>query len=194
MARLILQFEGLSPGSINLNLGVTRVGRAEDNDLVIRHPSVSAHHCEVELGVDFVRVRDCQSTNGTYIDNHRIQAACLEPGQALRIGDIPAIIERSLAGVSIPKIETPRPPRSLELAEGVWSCERHNGVRAEWQCSQCSGRYCGPCIHELRLERGRPHRLCPICSGHVVRIEYAGGEKKKRSVWTQVRNFLRGDG
>src|SRR5574337_585809 len=45
-----------------------RLGRGLDNHFQIEHPSVSAAHCELVLGNDGVRVRDCDSTNGTFVD------------------------------------------------------------------------------------------------------------------------------
>ena len=194
MARLILQsHQGGIPVSKDLNWGITRIGRAEDNDFVIPHPSVSGHHCEIELGMDFVNVRDCQSTNGTYIDNQRIQTARLEPGQLLRIGDVSAILQRSIETVSVPKFDRPKPVQSVQLQEGIWSCERHNTIRAEWECPKCKGKFCGPCIHQLRLMGGHVHNLCPVCSAHVECIKYDDADRKKRSVWAYVKGFLRGD-
>lgn len=192
MARLILQSKEFDPATKDLNWGVTRIGRAADNDFVISHPSVSGHHCEIELGMDIVRVRDCQSTNGTFIDNQRIQSGEIQPGQVLRLGDVAAVVERANDIVSVPKFEVRKAPQSVELGEGIWSCERHGAVRARWRCPKCNGRYCSGCIHELRLMRGRPHRLCPVCSAHVEWIQYADDPTTKKSVWSHVRNFLRG--
>ncbi|HKX61945.1 MAG TPA: FHA domain-containing protein [Verrucomicrobiae bacterium] len=193
MARLILQsHQGGIPVSKDLNWGTTRVGRADDNDFIIPHPSVSGHHCEIELGLDFVNVRDCQSTNGTYIDNQRIQSARLEPGQLLRIGDVSAILQRSLENVTVPKFEVKKPTQSMELEGGYWSCERHTNVRADWQCPKCKGKFCGPCIHHLRLVGKHDHQLCPICSAHLEPISHDDG-KKKRSVWAYVKGLLGGD-
>jgi len=194
MARLILQSAELVPASIDLNWGITRVGRADDNDFIIRHPSISAHHCEVDLGLDFVRVRDCQSTNGTFINNERIQLATLGPGQVLRFGEIRAVIERAIEGVSVPAIGPKKVLHSVEMEEGIWSCERHSGIRAQWHCPKCDGKFCGPCIHQLRLMKGRPHKLCPVCSAHVEWIDYADARHRKKTVWTHVKRFLRGDG
>lgn len=194
MARLILEAGRFEPDSINLNWGITRVGRADDNDFIIRHPSISAHHAEIELGLDFIRVRDCDSTNGTFVENQRVDGVTsIAPGQHLRFGDIPALIEQSQETVAVPSIERPKPSQSVELAADVWSCERHNGTRARWRCPKCGGRFCGPCIHELRLQRGRPHRLCPVCSAHVEWIRYEDDVQRKKSVWTHVKDFLRGD-
>ncbi len=196
MARLMIQTEGVAPAGFDLNLGVNRVGRAEDNDFVVRHPSVSGHHCEVELGLDSVRIRDCHSTNGTFVGSVRVTPeACvvLAPGQVLRLGDVRVAVEQAQDRVSVPAVSPPKVPQSVEMADGVWSCERHNGIRALWHCPKCDGRFCAPCIRELRLTKGRPHRLCPICSAHVEWIDYDDPSKRRKSLWSHVKNFLKGD-
>lgn len=63
-----------------------RIGRAEDNDLVIEDPLISRHHAVIiREGSDFV-LRDLGSTNGTYVGARRIQARVLESGDVFRIG------------------------------------------------------------------------------------------------------------
>ena len=50
---------------------------------------VSRAHCLVELAADKLRVTDLNSTNGTYIDNKRIErSAILAVGSVLRVGNV----------------------------------------------------------------------------------------------------------
>ncbi len=61
-------------GIINVN-GVNSLcfGRTDDNDHVLDHPAVSAHHARVELHPDGSWwVTDLNSTNGTYINHHQV--------------------------------------------------------------------------------------------------------------------------
>jgi hypothetical protein len=72
-----------------------RIGRAEDNDLVIDDPLVSRHHAVISReGGDFV-LRDLGSTNGTYVGARRIQARVLEKGEVFRIGSSEIAFEPS---------------------------------------------------------------------------------------------------
>ncbi|WP_456444289.1 FHA domain-containing protein, partial [Thiolapillus sp.] len=49
------------------------IGRARDNDIVLDNPGVSSHHATVKAkGIGHVLV-DNNSTNGTFINNKRIQ-------------------------------------------------------------------------------------------------------------------------
>ena len=52
------------------------IGRAESADLIIRDPSISAHHAEVRIdGRGVATLRDLGSKNGTKINNVRVEAA-----------------------------------------------------------------------------------------------------------------------
>ena len=69
--------------------GVTRVGRAPDNEAVIDGPEtamVSQYHCEIVREGEGFRVRDCNSRNGTWVDGERVEEAVLGPSAILRLG------------------------------------------------------------------------------------------------------------
>jgi pSer/pThr/pTyr-binding forkhead associated (FHA) protein len=64
------------------NLESLRVGRDDDNDMIIRHPAVSRHHAQLLRQGDSWLVRDLDSDNGTYVsptghtcDEHSVNAA-----------------------------------------------------------------------------------------------------------------------
>jgi hypothetical protein len=72
-----------------LRHGITRVGRAPDNDAVIDGPEaimVSQYHCEILRESEGFRVRDCNSTNGTWIDGERVDDAPISPSTLVRLG------------------------------------------------------------------------------------------------------------
>ncbi len=61
------------------------LGRVEA-DMEINDPEVSRSHCAVEVKDDVVRLRDLDSTNGTYFLGERVRAAELEHLSEFRIG------------------------------------------------------------------------------------------------------------
>jgi DNA-binding NtrC family response regulator len=63
------------------------VGRHPTNDFVIDDPRVSGAHLELARVAGRVRVRDLESTNGTWLGGHRIALAELATGAELTIGD-----------------------------------------------------------------------------------------------------------
>jgi hypothetical protein len=191
MATISFRFGGVTTTPRELNWGVTRIGRADDNDVKLNHPSISAHHCQIELGLDFLLVRDLGSTNGTFIEGQPVREARLEPGQSLRLGDVEAVIERSLDPVSVPRMPLPKLPRSVRLADGTESCLNHASVRADWRCTHCGKLFCTPCIHDLHVQGGRTHKFCPNCHNEVTRIDWGARKKQKKSFWGYIKEVFR---
>jgi pSer/pThr/pTyr-binding forkhead associated (FHA) protein len=187
MARLVVQTGGLDAAPSELKWGVTRVGRAPDSDILINHPSVSGRHCEIELGPDYVIVRDCGSTNGTFIDGKPVSESKLESGQRLKLGQVEAIVERFSNPIHVPSIEVEKLPETVPLADGTLSCVNHPDLRAYWRCNDCQKLYCTGCIHELHMQGGRAHRLCPKCSHAVELIVWDDRAPKKKSIWGKIK-------
>ena len=69
------------------------IGRSPDVEVVINDTNVSRRHAEVWRTSDGVAVRDLQSTNGTYVNGHRISAVSLSPRDDLTIGALHFRIE-----------------------------------------------------------------------------------------------------
>jgi hypothetical protein len=65
------------------------IGRSAPSDIIVGGIGVSRAHCLVELAADQLRVSDLNSTNGTFIDDKRVdRSAVLEVGSVLRIGNV----------------------------------------------------------------------------------------------------------
>src|SRR5580693_9195793 len=127
MARLLIKTEGLDQRALVLRLGVNHVGRDPDCEHCIDHPTISFLHCELALTADGVYIRDCDSTNGTFLNGEPVMEAWLDPGQKLRLGDVELLVESTDVNVAIPQFERPRQtaPPPVILPDGVLSCPRH---------------------------------------------------------------------
>jgi DNA-binding SARP family transcriptional activator len=70
-----------------LNGATTRIGRLDDNDIVLDDNDVSRHHAVItDTGTGFV-ITDLRSTNGVEVHGKRIRgSATLEDGDRIRIG------------------------------------------------------------------------------------------------------------
>jgi len=66
----------------------TVIGRGENCDLQIPLVSVSRRHCEVSLDGEEIKVKDLASSNGTYVNNKRVNESPLKAGDRLVIGPI----------------------------------------------------------------------------------------------------------
>lgn len=64
-----------------------RIGRQADNDLRLTLPEASRYHAEIQQHNGRLWLRDCGSTNGTFVNGQRVlQAAMLNVGDALFFG------------------------------------------------------------------------------------------------------------
>lgn len=190
MAKIFFQAGDASLGSRELNWGVTRVGRAPDNDLIIDHPSVSAHHCQDHLTLDSVIVRDAGAANGTFVDGQPVREALLLPGQVLRFGEIEGRIEYSQDTVSVPVLPLPKRKVSVALGDGTVSCLNHPTVRATRRCPRCAKMFCDTCIHHLSFKGSVLHNFCPTCSAETEIVIWGAKQPKEQSLWMKIKGVF----
>ena len=183
MARLLLKSSDCLSQVIELRLGRNRFGRSPENDFQIEHPTVSATHCEIVVSEGEIVVRDCDSTNGTYLAGEPIKEAKLCAGQLLSLGDAEFLVENTEITISIPKFEVPAPAPPVVRADGSLLCPRHPHHRVTLQCTHCREVMCEACAHRLRRRGGKVLILCPVCSN---RCEPIGGEKKKKKSFLEL--------
>ena len=126
MAKLVVLSAGMTGRTQELKLEKTTIGRVEDNTFQIAEPSVSSHHCEVELKGNEVLVRDLNSTNGTFINGEKVTEKVIKPGQILRLGQIEMRLE-----TDAPAAPTKRPiDQTMVMQRGVSLTELEQGSRA----------------------------------------------------------------
>jgi hypothetical protein len=177
MARLIIKSAEIANRVIELNLGVNRLGRDPENDFPIEHPTVSASHCEIVLSNEGVIVRDCASSNGTFVGGERIEEAQLSAGQTVHLGEVELLVETTEVTIAIPKFDVPRPAPPVVMSDGSLICPRHPRARATHQCTHCKEVLCDACVRRLRRRGGKLLKFCPLCSHPCEPI---GGEKRKK--------------
>ncbi len=184
MASLLIKTDGFGGRVCELKLGMNRFGRSPTNDFQIEHPTVSGVHCELLLRDGAVTVRDCDSTNGTFLDDEPVHEQAAYAGQVLRLGEVELLVETTDIRVAIPTFELPKPPDlPVVSAEGALLCPRHPQVPATYRCTHCLEFLCDECVTRMRRRGGRTLKLCPLCSFEVERI---GPQKKKRRSFMQI--------
>src|ERR1700740_2470423 len=55
-------------------------------DIPLNDPEISRHHCVLEVRETYVKLKDMDSTNGTFFDQERVRAAMLQDGSEFRVG------------------------------------------------------------------------------------------------------------
>lgn len=71
---------------LTLNKNVTKIGKRENNDLIVTDKTVSRNHMEIEYQQDSFLLRDLGSTNGTYLNGSKVKEVYLTPGDLIKIG------------------------------------------------------------------------------------------------------------
>ncbi|MCA9608638.1 MAG: sigma 54-interacting transcriptional regulator [Myxococcales bacterium] len=72
------------------------IGRAEDADVQIDHPSISRRHAQLLVGPPIL-IQDLRSANGVRINRQPLEPLSLtpvEPGQAIELGAVLAVVHR----------------------------------------------------------------------------------------------------
>ena len=71
---LVIKQPGHADRIVRLHDGATRIGRAEDNEVVLSDVGVSRRHAQVYVSRGEVTVEDLGSGNGTYYNGYRVQS------------------------------------------------------------------------------------------------------------------------
>ena len=79
------------------------VGRMLGCDLPLRDPTVSRRHAELEAAGKELRVRDLESTNGTFVNGERIREAVARPGDQVTFGRAAFELREEVDGQSEPR-------------------------------------------------------------------------------------------
>jgi pSer/pThr/pTyr-binding forkhead associated (FHA) protein len=105
---LILNDNG--PGqSIGLN-GETLIGRSEDCKIKLLGKEVSRRHCSIEpCGQDHLKIKDLGSTNGTFVNGHKIECKDIKDGDVFTVG-------RNMF-MLVKEEESIRPPSEIVIGE-----------------------------------------------------------------------------
>ena len=91
MARLILNCEGVDLMMSQFSCDIVMIGRSPSNQIVIDHPTVSAHHAVLLRTGASYSLKDLNSTKGTQINGDFVTDAELTDGDTIRFGSVTAV-------------------------------------------------------------------------------------------------------
>lgn len=69
-----------------LREGNTTVGRHPESDIFLNDVTVSRHHCRFVTQGEVLTVEDSGSTNGTYLNDERVDSSVLTAGDEVLVG------------------------------------------------------------------------------------------------------------
>jgi len=155
-------------GPINLEYDrpVIRVGRSEDNDLVLRDPSVEPYHCLLIFRGEKVLCLPPSQAILAQTDLPSLSGPEFGPGDMLRIGVLQFSLAHSTRSVAVPQV---RSQDSMdEASEGdaaIGTGEK--GGRGRYYCPHCRAFIRDAEVKRVGLVGHAKRSLCPKCSGLV---------------------------
>jgi FHA domain/Protein of unknown function (DUF3662) len=69
-----------------------RIGRNDDNEVVIADGRVSRHHARIVADGAGFAIEDLQSSNGTFVDGAQVQRARLQAGSSIVVGETVLVV------------------------------------------------------------------------------------------------------
>jgi hypothetical protein len=73
---------------------VTTIGSVAGANVVLADPAVSRKHAAIRKVDGAFELADLGSTNGVYVNGHKVPKKTLEPGDIIRVGNTEAVFKR----------------------------------------------------------------------------------------------------
>ncbi|HPC96158.1 MAG TPA: FHA domain-containing protein [Sedimentisphaerales bacterium] len=118
-ADLVLLKKDGAHKTFSLRNAVTVLGRRHDCDLRIPLPSVSRRHCEIQQNGEVLKIRDLDSTCGTFVNDKRVNGSSpVKAGDYIRIGPLTFVcqIDGKPEKIVAPSKAPPAPPKKAAPA------------------------------------------------------------------------------
>jgi hypothetical protein len=90
----ILVADEVPPLTIKLDKMTSVVGRGDQCDVIIDSTQVSRKHCLLEVWEDNIKVKDLDSSNGTFVNGIPIKDGFLRSGDQLRLGNYRLLLHK----------------------------------------------------------------------------------------------------
>lgn len=84
MIYLTVALDGNNPKEYVLEKEIITIGRAPENDVCIENIGVSTHHAKITSAS--LQLDDLNSSNGTYVNDQKVQTQTLENGDVIKVG------------------------------------------------------------------------------------------------------------
>jgi len=117
-AKLLVKLHGQASRMIDLVTEGFAIGRKADNDLVIDDQSISSHHARIIKVQSVFFIEDLKSTNGTSVNEKRIERHQLRDGDIISIGQHRLIFQDISAAEITPAAPSIDMDKTMVLAGG----------------------------------------------------------------------------
>lgn len=93
-ARLEFILGPMANQTLQLDGDVTTIGSVAGNTVVLADPAVSKKHAGIRKVDGVYELADLGSTNGIYVNGHKVPKKTLEAGDIIRVGNTEAVFKR----------------------------------------------------------------------------------------------------
>jgi FHA domain-containing protein len=93
VARLDFLLGPMANQTLSLSEEVTTIGSVAGNTVVLADPAVSRKHAAIRKANGLYELADLGSTNGVYVNGHKMPKKTLEPGDIIRVGNTEAVFK-----------------------------------------------------------------------------------------------------
>jgi len=93
VARLEFILGPMANQTLSLSEDVTTIGSVAGNTVVLADPAVSRKHAGIRKVNGLYELADLGSTNGVYVNGHKVPKKTLEPGDIIRVGNTEAVFK-----------------------------------------------------------------------------------------------------
>jgi hypothetical protein len=93
IARLDFILGPMANQTLSLSEEVTTIGSVAGNTVVLADPAVSRKHAGIRKVNGSYELADLGSTNGVYVNGHKVPKKTLEPGDIIRVGNTEAVFK-----------------------------------------------------------------------------------------------------
>ncbi len=115
------------------------IGRAEDNELVLKDTQASRHHCVIETTDEGFRVRDLDSRNGTTLNDAKVTDDRLGNGDIVQIGRTKITFINPEEAMSFAEMEPGAPtaddlfPPDLDTLDVDLQADTNQTAQTDWE-------------------------------------------------------------
>lgn len=169
-----------------LKNAATRIGKREENDMALSDKTVSRDHIEIEYEDEQFKLRDLESTNGTYLNGNKVKEAYLLPGDVIKLGNTQIEFRSYDEKVKIEPSDKEKfggmAGRSLKMRQIFGILERISPSNASVIIEGETGTgkdLVARAIHDHSARRSRPFVVfdCSAVAANLIESELFGHEK-----------------
>jgi len=162
--KLIYHNAVFGPIDLEYDRPVIRVGGSEDNDLVLRHPSVEQYHCLLVFRGEKVLCLPPSQAIPSQTDLWSLTGPELGPGDPIWIGELQFSLAHSSRTVAVPEVHGQGSTAGATEDDAANATGEQAG-RQHYYCAHCRTSIQDAEVKRVGLVGHAKRKLCPKCSG-----------------------------